>query len=68
MNLLVTGGSGFIGSNFIELVLETKKDSIDKVVNLDALTYAGNIKNTAEFINNKSYVFETRNVFGKTTI
>jgi len=62
LNLLVTGGSGFIGSNFIELVLKTKKDSLAKVVNLDALTYAGNIKNTSEFIDDKMYVFENINL------
>lgn len=47
MKVLVTGGSGFIGSNFIEYLLtdnETKKDEVS-VVNLDALTYAGQGKN-----------------------
>jgi dTDP-glucose 4,6-dehydratase len=62
LNLLVTGGSGFIGSNFIELVLESKKDSLTKVVNLDALTYAGNIKNTAKFIDDSLYFFENINL------
>lgn len=42
MNILVTGGAGFIGSNFIKYML----DNYDyKIVNLDALTYAGNLKN-----------------------
>ena len=50
MNLLVTGGSGFIGSNFIEMALDTKRSLISKIVNLDALTYAGNVNNTEEFI------------------
>ena len=40
-NLLVTGGAGFIGSNFIRHVL-TQTDFAGRVVNLDALTYAGN--------------------------
>ena len=42
-NLLVTGGAGFIGSNFIHYML--KKDPDVSIVNLDALTYAGNIDN-----------------------
>ncbi len=43
MKLLVTGGAGFIGCNFIRLWL--KNHPRDQIVNLDALTYAGNIKN-----------------------
>ena len=43
MKILVTGGAGFIGSNFIGSVLENLKDSF--VVNLDKLTYAGNLAN-----------------------
>ncbi|MBX6772398.1 MAG: GDP-mannose 4,6-dehydratase, partial [Chloroflexi bacterium] len=41
--ILVTGGAGFIGSNFIRLWLE--RHPSDRVVNLDALTYAGNLAN-----------------------
>lgn len=47
MKILVTGGAGFIGSNFIELVLEQRPDN--KVVCLDALTYAGNLDNLKPF-------------------
>ncbi|MFA6160303.1 MAG: GDP-mannose 4,6-dehydratase, partial [Parcubacteria group bacterium] len=43
MKLLVTGGAGFIGSNFIHYWIE--KHPEDKIVNLDALTYAGNLEN-----------------------
>ena len=43
MKLLVTGGAGFIGSNFILYLLE--KDESIEIVNLDALTYAGNLAN-----------------------
>ena len=39
-NILVTGGSGFIGSNFIHYMLSTYEDI--RIVNVDALTYAGN--------------------------
>ena len=41
-NILVTGGAGFIGSNFIRLLL---KDFSGKIINLDKLTYAGNLFN-----------------------
>ena len=43
MNLLVTGGAGFIGSSYVRLVRRARPD--DLVVNVDALTYAGNLEN-----------------------
>lgn len=46
MRLLVTGGAGFIGSNFIRYWLSTHPD--DEIVNLDALTYAGNLASLAD--------------------
>lgn len=46
MNLLVTGGAGFIGSNYVRLALERHPDS--NVVVLDALTYAGNLSTLAD--------------------
>tara|TARA_R110001599_G_scaffold90782_1_gene238796 strand:+ start:130 stop:1086 length:957 start_codon:yes stop_codon:yes gene_type:complete len=58
MNLLITGGSGFIGSNLVKLILEKKRDSINKLVNLDALTYAGNADNTKQFAEDDKYFFE----------
>jgi dTDP-glucose 4,6-dehydratase len=54
-NLLVTGGAGFIGSNFIHYIFN-KYDNIN-IVNLDSLTYAGDIKNTESFSNNSKYKF-----------
>ena len=54
-NLLVTGGAGFIGSNFIEYILD-KYDSV-KVFNIDKLTYAGNLNNTKSFKKNIRYKF-----------
>ena len=54
-SLLVTGGAGFIGSNFIDFIL-SKYDSV-RVINLDKLTYAGSLKNTEVFKNNKRYTF-----------
>tara|TARA_Y100000034_G_scaffold99307_1_gene121918 strand:+ start:9148 stop:10104 length:957 start_codon:yes stop_codon:yes gene_type:complete len=62
MNLLVTGGCGFIGSNFIEMILQTKREVVSKVVNLDALTYAGSLENTKEFMDDERYFFEKVNL------
>ena len=54
-NILVTGGAGFIGSNFIHYVLARYQDIF--LVNLDALTYAGNPENLADVENDPRYVF-----------
>ena len=53
--MLVTGGSGFIGSNFVRHVLRAHAD--DTVVNLDKLTYAGNPANLADLADNPRYTF-----------
>ncbi len=55
MTLLVTGGAGFIGSNFIPYFLATHNNI--KVVNLDKLTYAGELSNLVEVENHPSYTF-----------
>ena len=55
MKLLVTGGCGFIGSNFIRYVLAQHPD--DRVVNLDKLTYAGNPANVADLEHDPRYSF-----------
>jgi dTDP-glucose 4,6-dehydratase len=55
MKLLVTGGAGFIGSNFVQYILE--KYPVYEVVNLDALTYAGSLDNLKEVKNNPRYEF-----------
>lgn len=55
MRLLVTGGAGFIGSNFVRYMLE--KHPSYKIVNLDKLTYAGNLENLKDVENNPQYTF-----------
>jgi dTDP-glucose 4,6-dehydratase len=55
MKLLVTGGSGFIGSNFIRYWVSRHPD--DSIVNLDAITYAGNIANLRDLESNPNYRF-----------
>jgi len=55
MKLLITGGAGFIGSNFIHYWLKKYPD--DKIVNLDILTYAGNLENLADIADNPNYKF-----------
>jgi dTDP-glucose 4,6-dehydratase len=54
MNILVTGGAGFIGSNHVRLLLE---ETTDRVVNLDLLTYAGNLENLAGVEDHPRYRF-----------
>ena len=53
--ILVTGGAGFIGSNFINYMLGTRKDV--SIVNLDKLTYAGNLQNLKNIENHPNYSF-----------
>ncbi len=54
MKILVTGGCGFIGSNFIHYIL---KNTEHEIINLDALTYSGNPGNLADIEKNKNYSF-----------
>ena len=54
MSILVTGGAGFIGSNF---VLDWLAQSDEPVINLDKLTYAGNLQNLASLDGDKRHLF-----------
>jgi dTDP-glucose 4,6-dehydratase len=55
MKLLITGGAGFIGSNFIRHILKKYPDY--KIINLDKLTYCGNLENLKDIENNSNYSF-----------
>lgn len=55
MKLLITGGAGFIGSNFIHYWLKNHPD--DEIINLDKLTYAGNLENLKDIEKNPNYKF-----------
>lgn len=55
MRLLVTGGAGFIGGNFVRFMLRSRDDV--EVVNMDSLTYAGNLENLRDIENDPRYTF-----------
>lgn len=63
MKLLVTGGAGFIGSCFVRHILKKYNDY--QVINLDALTYAGNIENLDDVKDNPNYRFVHGNICDK---
>jgi dTDP-glucose 4,6-dehydratase len=66
VNLLITGGAGFIGSNVIQTVI--RKPEIKKLINLDCLTYAGHLENLTTVVQNPKYVFEKTDIREKTAV
>ncbi|NPV86923.1 MAG: dTDP-glucose 4,6-dehydratase [Anaerolineae bacterium] len=54
-NVLITGGAGFIGANFVHYLLNAEPDV--QIINLDALTYAGNLENLADLRDNPRHIF-----------
>lgn len=65
MTILVTGGAGFIGSNFI---LDWFEQSDEPIVNLDKLTYAGNPRNLSSLDRNSKHIFVLGNIGDKTSV
>ena len=63
--LVVTGGCGFIGSNLIRWLLDNRKDW--HIINLDKLTYAGNLENLAG-INSDHYQFVQGDITDRATV
>ncbi|MGI8967357.1 MAG: dTDP-glucose 4,6-dehydratase [Limisphaerales bacterium] len=66
MNLLVTGGAGFIGSNLIHRVID--QPEIKRLVDLDALTYAGHLANLEKVLRHPKYIFEKINLCDKEAV
>ena len=68
MEALITGGCGFIGSNFVRYILKSRKDV--KVINIDNLTYAGNLANLADVERDypDRYTFVKGDIVGKEII
>jgi dTDP-glucose 4,6-dehydratase len=66
MKLLITGGAGFIGSNVIHHVID--RSEVEKLVNLDCLTYAGHPENLEKVSRHPKYVFEKINLRDKTAL
>lgn len=66
MKLMVTGGAGFIGSNFILYWMNKYKN--DEIVNFDKLTYAGNLKNLKDVENNPRYRFVQGDIADKKAV
>ncbi|MZQ83725.1 dTDP-glucose 4,6-dehydratase [Paenibacillus sp. 5J-6] len=66
MKILVTGGAGFIGSNFVHYMLERYPSY--QIINLDALTYAGNLENLRSIQENSNYTFVKGDITDSTLV
>ena len=64
---LVTGGAGFIGSNYIHYMFEKYGDEI-RIINVDLLTYAGNLENLKDIENRENYMFVRADITDKAAI
>lgn len=59
-NIIITGGAGFIGSHVVREFVKNNPDTT--IINLDALTYAGNLENLKDIENEPNYVFEKADI------
>lgn len=66
MNYLITGGAGFIGANFIQFMVNKYPD--DSFINLDCLTYAGNLENCRQIENKENYSFINADITDRESI
>lgn len=66
MKMIVTGGAGFIGSNFVYYELENHPE--DEIICLDALTYAGNMETLAEAQKNPKFRFVKMDIADRTAV
>src|SRR5688572_122033 len=66
MNLLVTGGAGFIGSNLIHQVID--RPDAERLINLDCLSYAGHLENLEQVSRHPKYVFEKIDIRDKAAV
>ena len=64
--ILITGGLGFIGSNFIHMLMQGKV--FEKIINLDKQTYAGNPENLSDYEDHPGYVFEHSDICDQTSL
>jgi dTDP-glucose 4,6-dehydratase len=70
-NILVTGGAGFIGSNFIRVMLEQTAGFTGRIINMDALTYAGNaasLDDVTKKYGGRRYIFEQADIRDKPVV
>ena len=65
-NVLVTGGAGFIGSNFVKYMVDKYPDY--NIINLDALTYCGNLENLKDIENKDNYSFVKGDIRDKSVV
>ena len=65
-NILVTGGAGFIGSNFVRYMVNKYPEY--NIINLDALTYCGNLENLKDIENEDNYSFVKGDIRDKSVV
>jgi len=68
MRILVTGGAGFIGSNFVKRLISDPNSVYSEIVVLDSLTYAGTLTNLAEIVNHHKFKFERVDICNVTEV